>query len=688
MDLEPGDAVDLFNCGNSVFNFDRDNVCTALTVDIAGNMWVAGKKRSKFSLFKVVQSTMAPAGAPTSASRWTQFTTPAGTFWAREYAAGRPLLVDLAVIDGDIAASFPYGGGLGGVIAVEERREVTFFPDSPQAIPVTIGRGGVWGLSRGELLQSATLLQKYLPAPVDTTRNWVLITTSSGRLLSRELPWVESTTTPVINHSTQANIVAPAAVAAACSGNPTALYDIQSSVKTRSIYVTDRRGCRALALSSNIDAMTFGSATTLAFTQSVVIASTNPEPLANPAQAELQSAPQAVSIAPGTALSMAAECAAGQVCPLVGDGLDTDDTTIPAASMTDVKLDPNTPDGLVVFQIQNIPDCRYIKKGLQPACLTAIVTPDGSPVQYDGNDFPVNPGQLFLNITPLLPLEVTRVKTIPAQMLLSPRYKATGTQKTFDALFGITADGVRFRDTFEANFDLADLIPGRKLGCGGEDPLKTLIDTVDGPQWDILVTISENFKTVGGLPNGSRQHTDMLVNKAGCDPVDPPAAGTRWSLYAYGLQMAQDIPATGMAAARYSDSILAKLTLSLFEDLGETIDNYACLDRDGGTGAPISSASCSSLQADWFNTNDKLAKCVESSTEPLNSTEIRACNAFEVQYAPFKALVDGLTKSPSASDPANRVGEVKARLEVFRYVYDYQFKPSIPPNTGFNDPLN
>jgi hypothetical protein len=206
---------------------------------------------------------------------------------------------------------------------------------------------------------------------------------------------------------------------------------------------------------------------------------------------------------------------------------------------------------------------------------------------------------------------------------------------------------------------------------------------------DIVVTISEDFTTVGGLANGGRQHTDMLVNTDGCEPQDPPLAGTRWSMFAYGLGMApdRDDPSTP-TGVRYSDSVLAKLTLSLFKDLGETIDTYACLNNDpGGTGAPVGATDCTNLKANWFNTNDKLTKCVESSTEPLNSTEIRTCNAFEVQYAPFAALVNGLVKSPTASDPANRVGELKARLEVFRYVYDSQFKPSIPADTGFNDPL-
>jgi hypothetical protein len=479
-----------------------------------------------------------------------------------------------------------------------------------------------------------------------------------------------------------------------CSGlDP--FYDIQTSVKSRSIYASDRRGCRALGLTTNVDDAGFSRTTNLVFNAPVVIASTSPSSTATPIQAALQAPPEGVSIAPGSALNMAAECVPGKVCPLVGDGADAD-VNVPAASMTNVQLDVNSPDGLVVFQIKNIPDCRYFNTVTSPppaACLASNVMfkADGTPVTYAASGGVPEPHKVFLNVRPLLPLEITRVKTLPARMLLSPRYKALTPKgrNTFDALFGIAEPGVRFRETFDANFDLEDLLgPNIKLGCGGEDLTERLINTTAGPQLDIVVTISEDYTTVGGLTNGGRQHTDMLVNSDGCDPTDPPLSGTRWSMFAYGLMMTPDLDdPTAPTGVRYSDSILAKLTLSLFKDLGETIDTYACLNNDGGTGVPVSATDCTNLKAGWFNTNDKLTKCVESSTQPLNSTEIRTCNAFEVQYAPFATLVNGLLKAPTASDPANRVGELKARLEVFRYVYLSQFQPSIPANTGFNDPL-
>lgn len=701
--LAPVDGRELFNCGNSVFGFDRDNVCTAMTVDLAGNIWIAGKKKSKFSLFKVVAGACPSTPANTAASTWKPFTTVSGAFCAREYASGRPLLVDLSVVDGDVAEAFPYSEG--GVFGVEERREITFFRDIPQATPVVIGAGKDWGLGGGEQLQAVTLLQQPSLTPA---RNWLLVTTSTGRLLSREIPYPGDPLFAVVNHSSPTGNAVNLVSATTCLSTLTPYYDIRTSVKTRSTYVSDRRGCRLMSLKSNIDAAGFGATTPLSFaTPPEVIASTAPT---SSLVATLLAPPEGVSIAPGIEVDLRADCGFNldgtpRECGIVPDG--GDNGLVPAAALRGVKIDAGTPSGLTVFQILNIPECRYLPYGTVGECtpvlntsvtpnvwVGAIIKPDGNVAGYPADYvqktvgtqtlwFPRDPETLYLDVAKLMPPEVTKVTTLP-RMLLSPRYRGLPDTNTFDALFGITDEGVRFRETWLGKFDLGDLIPGRKLGCGET----TTIDPTNGPPWDVIVTISERYTTVGGPASGGRQHTDMLVNTYGCDPLDPPISGSRWSLYPYALKLAAerlpDPASPGQFVVRYPDSIFAKLVLSLFNDLGKTIDEYLCFDRDGGNGAPVSASTCSSLQANWVNTQDKLQKCVESSTEPLNSTQIRTCNAFEVQYEPFRAQVTGLM--PASLDLANRIGEAKARLEVFRYVYDKQFVPSIPPQ-GFNDGL-
>jgi hypothetical protein len=696
--LDPAvDGVELFNCSNAAFALDSGATCTALAVDLGGHLWLAGKKKSKFSLFRVVEGDC-PKGAGNEATKFSKWTAVNSRYCAREFASGRPLLIDLTTIEGDVAASFPYSEG--GVLGVEERREVTFFKDTAQAPPVVVGSGTVWKLGGGEQLQSATLLQK----PFDVgSRNWVLVTTSSGRLLSREVPWNPAIVTPVINHTPAnglINLVAPV------SCGPTALYATRASVKTRAVYVSDRRGCRLWSLKSNIDSIA-DATTPLSFVSQEIIASTSPT---SSTIATLTAPPEAVSIAPGIEVDLRDECGfnpdgSPKTCALVGDGGDLNN--FPGASLTGVRIDDGTPSGLTVFQILNIPDCRYLEYNFEmPAeCKgtdnlvpsnSAILKANGAAVVYptdynvaNGSAFPKNPELLVLNVTPLLPPEVTMI--VPAsdplpRMIISPKYKALASRRVFDALFGVTDLEVRFRDTFNAEFDLGDLLPpGDKLGCGGA----SFIDTTVGPLWDVLLTISETFTTVGGFVNEGPQHTDMLVNTDPCTNEDPPAAGSRWSLYTYGLQMSEErVPNRvnpAVLETRYSDSIFAKLVLSLFNDLGETIDTYLCVNADpGGSGAPVAPSACGTLQGAWDNTADKLGKCVESSTEPKTPSGIQTCQAFEIQYATFSSQVDALVRS--GSDPANRVGEVKARKEVFRYVYDRQYLPSIPP-LGFIDGL-
>jgi hypothetical protein len=171
----------------------------------------------------------------------------------------------------------------------------------------------------------------------------------------------------------------------------------------------------------------------------------------------------------------------------------------------------------------------------------------------------------------------------------------------------------------------------------------------------------------------------MLVNKFGCDPKDPTASGTRWSLYAYGLQLAADPTAT----KPYPDTTFGKLAMSLFKDIGPTISTYLCKNADTATGAaPVGQPMCDTLYANWYNTNDKLTKCVLASLQPKTSAENQNCQSFETQYLGYTNTLKSLTLA--GIDPANRLGEVKARTEVFRYVYDYQYVPSIKEG-GFVD---
>lgn len=672
-----GDGVELFSCANTQLGLDRGGLCTALAVDVAGNIWIAGKRNNAFSLFKVTKRT-----CPSNVSGAPPYRQITPAFCAQEFASGRPILIDLTVIEGDAADGFPLNTAAapfatGGVLAVEAKKEVTYFKDVAGAPPVSIAAGKAWGLAGSEQLQSATLLQELLP--VDSI-NWILVTTSTGRVLAKRVRW-DSTSTTVYWYTSAQNValVSPAL----CTGAPTeALYRIRASSKSGDVYVSDRRGCRLIALDPQIqaDPLTFGPQDVIA------------QPNATAPDAVLTIAPESLSISPGIDVDLYADCGPGKTCILIGNTADTD---YPGASLSDVNVMPSSPTGMTVFQIKDFPDCRYIAYSEQPVeCKgtnSAILKADGNPLapppsaDYE-NDYPKLPERLYLNIRPLLPREVTDVFTqsdkygsLPNQMLLSPRYRGLASRNTFDGLFGVTNKGIRFRDTFTAEFDVSDLIGvGIKLGCGGQP-----FNSTSGPALDVVVTLSERYTTVGGLNGGvTPQFTDMLINKGCENPTS--GSGTRWSLYAYGLQLAKDlVTTTSGTVVEYPDTIFARLVLSLSQDLTDTMARYLCVNADpGGNVAPVGQPMCSNLQASWANTASKLQNCVLASTDPKQSSQKQNCQAFESQYLGYKSDLDAIVLS--GDDPANRLGEVRARTEVLRYVYDTQYVPSIPA-TGFTD---
>jgi hypothetical protein len=175
----------------------------------------------------------------------------------------------------------------------------------------------------------------------------------------------------------------------------------------------------------------------------------------------------------------------------------------------------------------------------------------------------------------------------------------------------------------------------------------------------------------------------MLINKGCSNPTS--GSGSRWSLYAYGLKLAKDsgIDSNGAPVVEYPDTTFARLVLSLSKDLTDTIARYLCVNADpGGNVAPVGQPMCSSLKADWDNTAAKLERCVLASTDPKRSSENQNCQSFESQYLGYKTYLDSVVLS--GEDPANRLGEVRARTDVLRYVYDSQYKPTIPA-TGFTD---
>ena len=552
----------LFSCTDAALGLNGASTkpCTALTVDLSSSIWLAGMKGDgTYSLFKLV----AKVGS-CPASPW--FALQGAAYCAREYASGRRLLSDIVAIDGDVGAAFTGPGGVKGpgVLAIEQSpidpilpadeflvTTAWFVADPATVPPVVIARGSAaWGLTAGEFLQSVTLQQ--LPIAGES-RNFVLAPTNKGRILAVDALGI-SPAFQVFDIVAERAPVLPAVTAPQCNFD-TQRYGLRASTKSGRVYLTDRNYCQAVALES---APAVGKAFQLQNVQEVrnnIIADlTFSTTAAYP--------PDADTIAPGVVVGLNT---CGTECTLLSSP-----NGQPAARLSGVQL-ASTQSGMTLFQVKDIPDCRWIPR----ACAgKSNVVVDGR-----GDVVPLNDPRLgtwaanglYLNVTPLMPLEITTLfdssgvppKGLP-RMLISPQYRAQEQADfLFEALFGVTEAGVVFKETFTGEFDVQKLAgqelsnfnpayPAYVKGCGRDyaENLKP------NRRWDVVTTVSEKVVTAGGPdsfdgPPSLNHHVDTLVNTGCVNPTK--VSGERWSMYAYNLEIA---PNTDAVFAKLADVAL------------------------------------------------------------------------------------------------------------------------------------
>jgi hypothetical protein len=652
----------LFSCTDAALGLDgaSANPCTGLTVDLSGAIWLAGKKAASYSLFKLVARTGSTCSSGVALA--------ASAYCATEYAAGPRAFVDLTPIDGDVGAAFKGPGGVPGpgVLGLEQdppnplapavSRTTLFFPVVPMSVPIVIASGDAqWGLVPGEHLQSVTLQQLTIAG---VTRNFALATTSNGRILAVDTLGT-SNAFPVFDIVAERIPVPPAVTASQCNFDPQR-YVLRASTKSGRVYLTDRNYCQAVALESAVVGNTFQLRNVQEGGSDLTFSTTAAYP------------PDADTIAPGIIVNLST---CGIKCTLLSDA-----NGAPAATLSGVNV-LSSQSGMTLFQVKDIPDCRW-DPGLCAGKNDVVIDANGNSVALGTQ--PAN--ALFLNVTPLLPLEITALfdssgvppKGLP-RMLISPQYRAQkqtqpGPQqghRVFEAFFGITEQGVVFTDTFSGEFDVLKLA-GEHLGCGydyseAKKPNLT---------WDVVTTVSEKAVTAGGPnsfdgPPSPNHYVDTLVNTGCYNPTK--ISGDRWSMYAYNLEIA---PKT--------DAVLAKLLVSLYDDLEETRHELTCeTHHTGGGPLPISDSVCSSLKKQWDSGKAKLDKCVKASTQPKSSAGSENCQSFLTQLKGYQSTLNSATTT-AALDPANRLGELKARVLVLIHVYSDRFLPSIPKN-GFTN---
>jgi hypothetical protein len=688
----------LFDCSDPAFGFDQAqaNPCGTITTTLGGDVWLSGRTGTTYSIVKVVevkQGAACPAGFGGAAmTRLTAESNPAYDYCMLRYASGRPAASDATSIDAKVGSRLEAPGVSAGpgLLLVEDRRTVTFLPDRTdsqgrpvQLAPVAIATGATdWNLGTNEWLQSTTLLQ--VNCTVNACDNYLLAATTTGRVMAKriDLPGVPSGLVlgPALN--VVSNPVCTPALLAQQSW-------VRVSPQSGRIYLSDRCGNAVRGYAVPLDTYTTSSA----WTQVVSLSTRNPDGSAN--------APNTLSVSPGIPIDLA-QCLTAR-CILYPDGPDTANDV--GAYITHVHIELLTGrSGMSVFRIRGIPDCRFANP-LPPVCLGP--NPNSPDPNYAIETIG---GEKYLRVDKLLPVEVlalfdanTQPTLANLQLRIGPQFRArpepTGRNNTFDAFFGRTEDGVMFRETFDLEFDIRELMgdaSGTPTRCGYlNDGLNG--NTRSPDNWDVIATTSERTKVAGtnngtgAKPGGTLLNRDLLVNTSCENPT--AGSGTRWSLYAYGLMQSACVTNNVVTSTSYAcRSSFVDLASRLFDDLERARVLTACANVDGNpatggadSGWPLKAATCSALAGDWSASRSKLNGCLDATTQPKNSALNQNCQAFVTQFLKYQqdldaAVVNGaVVNGLQTGDVANRLGELRSRVKVFLHVYNDQMLPSVPP---------
>jgi hypothetical protein len=647
-------GVEVLNCADPALKLDnKPDACTGMTVDQAGAIWLAGKKKNTHAVIKVVNK-----GAACPSAAWA--TLAGGQLCALEYYSGRPLLVDITAIDGDAAEAFrPCANcaAQAGVLGMEERKHAVFFPDPKAGAPVVVVSSRDWGLVGKELLQDVALLQVTNGGLVDS---YIIATTSTGRILAKN-PTAAGAARQLFN------IPAERTPGSQTCNSEAQQYGLRASSTAELVFVSDRNYCQVVALqpaSGALGALVNVQEDNVDVVLSTVDTSTNPD---------IVLPPIGLAIAPGISFELT-------ICELsctvvLGKG------GTKAATFGSMQLVDESVSGATLFQIKGIPDCRYLSAADYPDCGLPGVIVTGVP-DADGNVLCAGacpPAAQWLNVTPLLPTVVGTAftasrgggATLP-QLLISPQHR--GQERNghiFEALFVVTHPLARFSGLFSTEYDVPALEDSAgSLGCVA-NPSNLLA-------WDIATDVSEVYVSTGG------RYVDMLIN-TGCGSLK--GTGVRVSLLPYNLEVSPDtFGPTLLSAApvltQGNDAVFARLLQRLYGDLGYAQRELACKQVDpvpAGSAAPLSASVCATLSSIWLNGKLKLDDCVMAGFQPKQSAGDQNCQAFVSQVTNFASRVPAATP---LHDVANRVGELKARIATLLHVYQTRYLPSIPAN-GF-----
>jgi len=646
---EPGTSINEFSCGDSALQLASTNPCTSMTVGLSGAIYLGGRKSNSNNLIKVIAKPS--GGCPTGSTSFA-----GGRYCAQVLYAGTPQLVDIEPIDGDVGAAFkpcPACAVQPGILGLGDDKTVVFFPNpKPTAttLPIEIANKQALGLSGNEQLLSGAVLQ--LPNG-SATDSYVLVTTTTGKVLAKRTNTGTGTVFQAYNVPGQR---APGSVQ--CNSD-TQRYGIRTSTTSGHVYVTDRNFCQAKALAP------VGSPLT-SLAEDLVLATNNTSE-SHP--------PSGPTLAAGINVDLG-DCVVD--CTYLKDSAGTE-----AAAFVAVKLNTGSASDATVFQIQGIPDCRQKdnlafppdSKAICDAHPEAVVTPPGAP-----ND----PDAQLLNVTALFPHEILDLfdaSGVPPEglpnLLISRQYIATSrTDFLFDAFFYVTEPGVQFQDTFTAEFDVPVLEGGGSSRC---DP-----DAANLIAWDIMTNVNERFRSTSIDGDNTGEYVDTLTNVGCRNPTKTLQKGI--SLIPYNLAVNKStygftvLSPTVKVVTKGNDAVFARLVQDLYDDLEFVRREEACKTVDATSGQPpISASVCNTLASRWALGKTKLDNCINAAFQPKQSTTNQLCQGFLSQLSNYRASIPATTP---VRDIANRVGELRMRVDVINHVFNTRMLASMT-SAGF-----
>ena len=456
-------------------------------------------------------------------------------------------------------------------------------------------------------------------------------------------------------------------------------YGIRTSFKTGRVYASDRnaRNVRALVPGAGVNYLL-----TQLLPESNGILSTSP------------TAPDGLTVAPGNSVDLSQCPDATQKCTVILGS----DPQNPAVTVDSVKLKDGSPSGVTVYQIKGLIDCRYAPKDC--ADLLGVAPIGTSP--FDNSEYmeglisqgiiiPLDPSKpslaknryrpaaQLLNVTPMLPEDVTSLFSesggLPP-LHISRTYRGQAQNSfRFDALFYKTAQGQTFVDTLVTDVKVAQLSStGVELGCnqGNVIPYSEL------RKLDVLTRLSETYRSVSDFYRAAaNDYRDTIVND-GCGTTKGKVPAL--SLFPINMEIAPDTygpqsTSNTQSVTVNNDAVFARLVETLYDDLNRSRSQLACTTIDGGTSPPLSSIDCSGLASKWSTGKNLLNSCISAAFIGQSATTITQCNAFRSQLA--TTYGGALPLTAASADPANRLGEQKARVATLTRLFDERFMQSI-----------